>query len=499
MGKIEKALTKKKRSESERINRMAYICYLVEVTVIFIAYFIEVIKGNRSLQYFIAVAAVIIIPAAVMFVIIKKNPGWKNFHVIFIIGFGILYAYVLFTTNNALTFTYAMPIMLALTMYNSIKLSLSISILITVLNIGEVAYRGITHGLTAADITTAEIQILIIVFVGIYSIIANRMANVSSNEKMDVLNEEKERTARLLKHTMDLSGSITEGVFEVQGHMDELGGSVSRTLSAMEEVSAGSVETAESIQNQLLKTEEIQNHIGDVEQAAESIAGNVDSTRIAIANGNTNILSMLEQVKASEESGSQVVAELSRLDEYTQQMHSIVELINNVADQTSLLSLNASIEAARAGEAGKGFAVVASEISSLAGQTQEATESIEELIQNIADRLEKVVCAINGLVEANKKQADSAEDTADSFNMIEDKAATIAGSSDELNRIVRMLAKANEEIVESVQNISAITEEVSAHASETFASSEKNVSVVKQVGGIVEMLSQKAKELAKAE
>lgn len=178
-------------------------------------------------------------------------------------------------------------------------------------------------------------------------------------------------------------------------------------------------------------------------------------------------------------------------------MHSIVEMINNVAEQTSLLSLNASIEAARAGEAGRGFAVVASEISSLAGQTQEATENIESLIENIAEKLDHVVHAINGLVAANQKQAQNAEDTADSFNRIEDRASTIAYSSEELNEIVKMLAKANGEIVESVQNISAITEQVSAHASETFESSQKNVGVVEQVGSVVEMLSRKAEELTR--
>ncbi len=314
---------------------------------------------------------------------------------------------------------------------------------------------------------------------------------------MDIVNGEKERTAKLLNRTMNLSGSITEGVFEVKGYMEELGDSVSKTVSAMEEVSAGSVETAESIQTQLIKTEEIQKHIENVEKAAASIVENVNSTRNAIGSGNTNIGSMLEQAKASEESGSQVAKELSNLNEYTQQMHSIVEMINNVAEQTSLLSLNASIEAARAGEAGRGFAVVASEISSLAGQTQEATENIESLIENIAEKLDHVVHAINGLVAANQKQAQNAEDTADSFNRIEDRASTIAYSSEELNEIVKMLAKANGEIVESVQNISAITEQVSAHASETFESSQKNVGVVEQVGSVVEMLSRKAEELTR--
>ena len=87
-----------------------------------------------------------------------------------------------------------------------------------------------------------------------------------------------------------------------------------------------------------------------------------------------NIRVLIEQVKVSDHANENMAAELSKLTAYTDQMQSIVDVIDNVTSQTSLLSLNASIEAARAGEAGKGFAVVAGEISSLATQTQEATE-----------------------------------------------------------------------------------------------------------------------------
>lgn len=482
--------------ETGRVNRSVYICYLIEVSVIFVAYFMEVVKGTRTMQYFLAVAATIIIPAVVLFVVLKKWPESRKFSIIFLVGFGILYAYVLFTTTNQLTFTYVMPMMLAVIMYNSIKLSLLSGITAVVLNVGEVVYQAVTRGLGIEETATAEIQILILVFVMAYSIVANRMANLSSKEKMENLKKEKENTAKLLDRIMNLSGSITEGIFDVQGQMEKLGDSVFKTLNAMEEVSTGCTDTAESVQQQMLKTEEIQNHVADVENAAHAIGSHVNATQNVIRKGSGDIHSMIEQVRVSKESGSQVMTELSSLNEYTRQMNSIVELINNVAEQTALLSLNASIEAARAGDAGRGFAVVASEISSLANQTQEATENIQSLIENVFDELEKVVGAVNGFVEVTQKQADSAADVNESFSMIEDKAALIETGSKELNEIVNLLAAANKGIVESIQNISAITEEVSAHASETYESSVKNMSIVKEVKRIVSSLSDKAKELA---
>lgn len=487
---------RKNLGEIGRANRSVYICYMIEVSIIFIAYFLEVVKGTRSLQYFLTTAAAIVIPAVIMFLVLKKQPESQKFSIIFMVGFGILYAFVLFTTTNQLTFTYVTPMLLVIIMYNSIKLSLISGITAIALNLGQVIFQAVTGKMSIEDTATAEIQIMVLVFIMAYSIVANRMANLTSKEKMDNLGKEKENTARLLDRIMSLSGSITSGIFDVQNQMEKLGDSVFKTLEAMEEVSTGCTDTAESIQQQMIKTEEIQNHVSNVENAARSIGSHISTTQSAIRKGNGNIRSMIEQVKVSEKSGNQVVSELSSLNEYTRQMNSIVELINNVAEQTSLLSLNASIEAARAGEAGKGFAVVASEISSLANQTQEATENIQSLIENISDELENVVNAVNGFVEVTKKQADSAADVNESFSLIEDNAALIETGSHELNEIVNLLASANKGIVESIQNISAITEEVSAHASETYESSDNNMSIVKQVKGIVSSLSDKAKELA---
>ena len=121
-------------------------------------------------------------------------------------------------------------------------------------------------------------------------------------------------------------------------------------------------------------------------------------TAEALHAGKKNIEQLVSQVSVTEQTNSQVAAELTSLKEYMDKMYSIIEIINNITSETSLLSLNASIEAARAGEAGRGFAVVASEISGLATQTQEATVSIEELIRNVSEELEKVVTIIESMI-----------------------------------------------------------------------------------------------------
>ena len=231
---------------------------------------------------------------------------------------------------------------------------------------------------------------------------------------------------------------------------------------------------AEAVQNQLSQTEAIQEKVMQVTRASGSIAESMAVTAEALNAGKKNIEQLVSQVSVTEQTNSQVAAELTSLKEYMDKMYSIIEIINNITSETSLLSLNASIEAARAGEAGRGFAVVASEISGLATQTQEATVSIEELIRNVSEELEKVVTIIESMISQVEHQNVTVNETAGSFRTIEDNSDRVQSQSDALSGIVKELESANAGIMDSIQTISAISEEVAAHTNNTLTTCEKN-------------------------
>ena len=157
--------------------------------------------------------------------------------------------------------------------------------------------------------------------------------------------------------------------------------------------------------------------------------------------------------------------------------------------------MNASIEAARAGEAGRGFAVVAGEIQSLAGQTGEATVNITKLINDINTSIQEVFRSTNQMMENNKTQNHAVETMAATFEDIEACVSNIQEVSSSLNDVVAELVRSNETIVTGINTVSAVTQEVSAHANETLEDTEKNTSVVEEVTDVIFSIYAKAKQL----
>jgi methyl-accepting chemotaxis protein len=175
----------------------------------------------------------------------------------------------------------------------------------------------------------------------------------------------------------------------------------------------------------------------------------------------------------------------------------ITNLIGSIAEETNLLSLNASIEAARAGEAGRGFAVVASEISQMAQQTKDSTVQISQLIENVSNAIQMVVEVSGSMISMIESQNETTEKTAESFTVIEKNSDNVYGQSNELAAYVTKLANANKKIIDSISTISAISEEVAAHASDTLSATESNNVIVEELAalsGQLETLAQELKE-----
>ncbi len=489
---------KKMASSSKQgvANKCACICQTILSTIIGIAYILEYFKESRELWYVLVVCGLCWIPVVIAWVFYNQNHSAPNSIMRTIgVGFTALYTFLLFTANNNLVFSYVFAMLLVLLLFNKMRFILVIGIGAALENIIDIIIRVAQGHSEPADIVTYEIQGLLVVLCVVFFIVVSWCTNMQSEIRQARLTMESKKISDLLGQVLSISDTVAENVTQVDDKVASLNTSMGQTLDAMSEVSSGATETADAIQNQLVKTEEIQEYIASVEAAANTITDNMKATSDAIASGQKQIDNLMNYTAISDKAGNDVANSLQTFSETTGQMNTITDLINSIASQTSLLALNASIEAARAGEAGRGFAVVASEISNLANQTTSATGDINNLISEINSQLTNMVDTIGNLIKSNEAQSASADETAKDFAAIIAHINAIKDKSDDLNSIVVKLASSNNEIVDSIQTVSAITEEVSAHSNETYSASESNQDVLSQVSELVDTLNESVQKL----
>ena len=485
---------KEKDYELARENTVAMNCHFLVCGIISIAYFVEFLKGDGTLLYVLATIILAMGPVVGEIICYKKQHDTKMIKHFVGIGYAILYTFVMFTTNNHFTFVYVIPMLIAITVYNDFKYSLPIEVGVVIVNVIQLALffkRGIY---TKADMASVEIQFFVIVLICGIQLYVSIVAEKLNQKKLAELKAEHEKTEELLTRIMDTSDKMTQQITESAQKTASLGESMQAMKESMEEVNSGSNDTAEAVQSQLNQTEEIQ---AMVEKGTENIIDSMNQNKEAIAQGNANVGILVKQAEETVESGKKVTEELSQLDTYMSQMNSILDIINSITSQTSLLALNASIEAARAGEAGRGFAVVASEISQMAQQTKDSTVQISQLIENVSNAIQMVVEVSGSMISMIESQNETTEKTAESFTVIEKNSDNVYGQSNELAAYVTKLADANKKIIDSISTISAISEEVAAHASDTLSATESNNVIVEELAalsGQLETLAQELKE-----
>ncbi len=480
-------------------NKLVSILIGAEMLVLDIAYFVEMLKRNRTWGFIAFMIVMTIICIVGNSVILKRKADSSTMKWFTCGCFLLFYAVLLFLSQTPLDFVYGIPFLLVVIAYADIRFNIIFDVSVFVLIVSYLVYKVAAKKVAAEDMTTfiqeAEISVaLILVFAVFASFIAN-LFNKSAARKISEVDASRMEIMEQSDKIKETVANLSAGISEVSELMDKLTLNTSKAKNSMDEVNKGISECANTMTNQIKQTTEIQDRIDFVTDSTDSISGNVNNTAGLVKQNNEMVKKLAEGGLEAARVGETVSGSLATLSKQAESMGDIIEIISKISSKTNLLALNASIEAARAGEAGRGFSVVATEISNLSKQTNDATKNISELLDTINAQVNVVIEATNTLLENNRSEIEGITRTSETFETITGSTVEIDNSTRELKKAVIALNEANKAIVESTTSVSALSQEVNAEADEINEYMNDNLAMVSDVLAHVEELDALSKSL----
>ena len=300
---------------------------------------------------------------------------------------------------------------------------------------------------------------------------------------------------RLIEQASIISKKVAESSLTVTSTSQQVS-VVSHDISrAIQEISQGASSQAQDAEQGVQRIGSLANMINDVTDNARSIDSLTKDTMDMTHKGLSSIEDLDKKANETTIMSKEILINIQELDSHSKSIGKIVKVISSIADQTNLLALNATIEAARAGEMGKGFAVVADEVRKLAEQSMNATREIASIIKSTQNQTAKAVEKAVFTEEILKSQNEAVVNTVHVFKSIKISMETLAVQVEQImSRIVEM-AENKEYAINSIQNISAVSEETAASSEEVTASTQEQLSSIEELSGFAQTLGEAAKEL----
>ena len=298
----------------------------------------------------------------------------------------------------------------------------------------------------------------------------------------------QKRLSDIVSDIHEMCKNVNSASQSLSGHAEMSSSHLSQIDTAVNEIAQGAgtqaEETQETTENVIVMGDMIEKNNSQIENL------NVNAEEMTKAGDSAiDTLKELETINGKTKNAIDVIYEQTNTtNESAMKIREAINLITDIAEETNLLSLNASIEAARAGEQGRGFAVVAGQIQKLAEQSNESARKIEAIVASLIEDSDKAVETMNEVRQIMEEQSEKVDKTSSMFRQLKTGIDQSVNAVDVIAESTREIDKTRVSVVDSCQSLTSIAEENAASTEETSAA-------VSELTGLMEKITSDSRSL----
>lgn len=371
-----------------------------------------------------------------------------------------------------------------------------IAALVVCITLVWLSTRGTSRDFAKLSAEIGRISVLDLTDTGVLQKFSNRKDEVGSVAKATIAFVGAVRS--VIVSLVEQSKTLEETAIKMSETTDRIYASINGVENAVDEIATGAGKQAE-------ETQQASTSVVDMGKMIEDISSTVielNQVHTHLHETGRDAVETLGILTSINEEAKGAIEEISKQTQSTndsaQKIRGAAELITSIAEETNLLSLNASIEAARAGEQGRGFAVVANQIQKLADQSNKSAKQIKDVIVTLLSECEKAVSIMDRVQSIMDEKSKRLQVTEQQFDILNNG---IEKSTECVERIVREMKEidiSRGNVVEVVQSLAAIAEENAAGAEETLASTGLVTGMIADTSDVAAQLNLVSKEIEKS-